>query len=77
VVKDYLIQRVLPDEPKVNGGNRTEITVEFPFSFGGQWHNQPDTNNGETWGDVPSRNPPISIGYIALDGHDYIGLSDL
>lgn len=34
----------------------------------GQWHDQPDRNQGETWADFPKRNPPLAFVYGLQEG---------
>ncbi len=40
----------------------------------GQWHDQPDTAQGETWAAHPAMSPPVSINYGPLNGSDCLGL---
>lgn len=40
----------------------------------GQWHDQPDTTQGETWKGFPSRSPPVLIAIGELDGRIAIGI---
>jgi hypothetical protein len=40
----------------------------------GQWHDQPDRTNGETWQGFPSRSPPVSFNYGRKDGKDLLSL---
>lgn len=40
----------------------------------GQWHDQPDPTQGETWDDFPGRSPPVSFNYVRLDGKDFLSL---
>ncbi|MEO9593289.1 polysaccharide lyase [Rhodopirellula bahusiensis] len=41
----------------------------------GQWHDQPDRTNNETWATHPSYSPPISIGIAEIENRLAIGLS--
>ena len=90
-----LTLRITEDQPKVNGGARAELSVDYPFKPGdtlsyswrfripedfasdapenrfviaGQWHDQPDTELGESWEDFPRRSPPIAIYLGELNG---------
>ena len=41
----------------------------------GQWHDQPDVNQGENWNGFPDRSPTIALGYGVKDGRDVLSLS--
>ncbi|TWT73082.1 polysaccharide lyase [Allorhodopirellula solitaria] len=41
----------------------------------GQWHDQPNSTNGETWDNFESRSPPVLLGLGELDGKLAIGLT--
>ncbi len=41
----------------------------------GQWHDQPDRTQGETWDGYPGHSPPVAFGYGMVNGHDMLSLS--
>ena len=41
----------------------------------GQWHDQPDPKQGETWNHFPSLSPPVLLGLGELEGRPAIGLT--
>ena len=41
----------------------------------GQWHDQPDVTQGETWDNFPAHSPPILLGYGRVDGVDQLSVS--
>ncbi|QDV27038.1 hypothetical protein Q31a_54190 [Aureliella helgolandensis] len=90
-----LALRLFPGQPKLHGGIRAEVSVDFPFSEHdsisyswrfkfdetfvsdtpenrwwviGQWHDQPDANQSETWENFRSHSPPVSLGIGEVDG---------
>lgn len=40
----------------------------------GQWHDQPDSRQGETWDGFPSRSPPVLVGLGELQGRLGLGI---
>lgn len=41
----------------------------------GQWHDQPDTNRGESWDGFASKSPPVLLGLGELQGRLGIGIN--
>ncbi|WP_218934314.1 polysaccharide lyase [Rosistilla ulvae] len=98
----YLGLRLFPGQPKLHGGIRSEVSVDYPFRPGdriryrwrfkiphdfqtdapenrwwviGQWHDQPNPAEGQTWANFPTHSPPVSLTLGELDGQIMIGLS--
>ncbi|WP_417730178.1 polysaccharide lyase [Rosistilla oblonga] len=94
--------RIAPDQPKLHGGVRAEVSVDFPFTENdrvryawrfkfaddfisddpqnrwwviGQWHDQPDARQNETWETFESRSPPIALGIGDVDGQLSVGMT--
>ncbi len=41
----------------------------------GDWHDQPDRSQFETWDNFPSNSPPILVSYGNVDGKDMLGFN--
>jgi hypothetical protein len=40
----------------------------------GQWHDQPDRTQGETWPDFPGRSPPVAFNNDRVDDKDFLSV---